>query len=91
MAEVAASIRPCHLLSPSDEGPCGSAEYALRSPMLNLLACSFDFVLSCFGFRAFCVTEDLRGLGRASGGRVEDRPGGEFGIIDGRSCCVRGD
>ena len=63
----------------------GSAEKALRPSMLMRRACSFDFVRSCLGFRAFCVTEDFRGRGRWIGGSVDDLPGGERASMDGRS------
>jgi len=57
--------------------------------MLILLACSLDLVLSCLGFRAFCVIEDF--LGRAGlslrwmGGNVDDRSGGDRAMIEGSS------
>ena len=59
-ADVAASIRSSHRLPMANTG--GSAENAFLPSTLSLLANSFDFVLSCFGFRAFWVTDDLRGL-----------------------------
>jgi hypothetical protein len=84
LADVAASIKSSHR-EPVDENRLGgSAEKAFRPSILILLT-SFDFVLSCFGLRAFWVTEFLRGLGLCIGGRVVDLPGGELAIIDGRS------
>lgn len=87
VADVAASMRSSHRLPRAVAALCGSAEKAFRPSKLILLACSRDFVLSCFGFRAFCVIEDLRGLAGLSrrwiGGNVEDRSGGDRAIMDG--------
>ena len=95
VAEVAASIRSTHLLPIAAAAAAlgGSAENAFLPSMLNLLVYSFDFVLSCLGLRLFWVIEDFRGLldfsflciesFLCSGGRVEERPGGELAIIDG--------
>ena len=87
MADVAASIRSSHRLPIAE---AGSAEKAFRPSMLNLLAYSLDIPLSCLGRRElFFVMDDLRGLVGLSrfciGGRVEERPGGERDMIEGRS------
>ena len=74
--------------------PGGSAENAFLPSILSLLDWSFDFDLSCFGLRLFCVMEDLRGLAGLSrlmdsflcrGGKVEERPGGECASMEGSS------
>lgn len=97
VADVAASIRSSHLLpfAAATAAPGGSAEKAFLPSILILRVWSFDFVLSCFGFLAFCVIEDFRGRACLSllidsflckGGRVEERTDvGECGSIDGRS------
>lgn len=86
LAEVAASMRSSHRFPIAD---AGSAESAFRPSILSLRACSLDMPLPCFGRRSFLVMEDLRGLAGLSllwmGGSVDDRPGGERDIIDGRS------
>ena len=86
LAEVAASMRS------SQRFPiavAGSTEDALRPSMLSLRACSFEIARPCFGRRSFLVMEDLRGRAGLSrfwiGGKVDDRPGGERDMIDGRS------
>jgi len=96
VADVAASIRSSHLLpmAATAAAPGGSAENAFLPSMLNRLW-SFDFILSCFGFRLFCVIEDFRGLAGLSflidsflcnGGKVEERTdGGECASIEGKS------
>lgn len=61
VADVAASMRSSHRLPSAEAALCGSAEKAFRPSMLILLACSLDLVLSCWGFRAFCVMDDFRG------------------------------
>lgn len=95
VAEVAASIRSSHLLpiAAAAAAPGGSAENAFLPSTLSFLEKSFDFVFSCLGFRLFWVIEDFRGLLAfsflcmesflCSGGRVEERPGGECAIIEG--------
>ena len=95
VAEVAASIRSSHLLpiAAAAAAPGGSAENAFLPSMLSLLEKSFDLVLSCLGFRLVWVIEDFRGLLAFSflcvesflcnGGKVEERPGGEWAIIEG--------
>ena len=86
LADVAASIRSSHRLPIAE---AGSAEKAFRPSILNLRAYSFDIPLSCFGRRLFLVIDDFRGRVGLSlfciGGRVDDRPGGERDIMDGRS------
>lgn len=80
LADVAASTRSSHLF-PSAEAAGGSAENAFLVSRLSLRPWSFDFVLSCFAFRALCVTLNLRGRAGFSrlciGGSVEERSGGE--------------
>ena len=88
-------MRSSHLLpiAAAAATPGGSAENAFLPSMLNLLEKSFDFVLSCLGFRLLWVIEDFRGLLTFSlrcigslvwiGGSVEERPGGECAIIEG--------
>lgn len=86
LADVAASIKSSHRLPMAE---AGSAENAFLPSILNLRAYSFDIPLSCFGRRLVFVIEDFRGLVGLSrfcmGGRVDDLPGGERDIIDGRS------
>lgn len=86
LADVAASIRSSHRLPIAE---AGSAEKAFRPSILSLRAYSFDMLLSCFGRRLFFVMEDFRGLVGLSrfciGGNVDDRPGGERDMIEGRS------
>ena len=76
-------------------GPCGSAEKAFLPSTLSRLAYSFDFGRSCLGLRPLWVIEVFRGLAGLSflfiGGRVDDLPGGECAIIEGRSSRGRGD
>lgn len=87
VAEVAASMRSSHRLPSAEAALCGSAEKAFLPSMLNLRACSFDLVLSCLGFRAFCVMDDFRGRAGLSlrwmGGKVDDRSGGDRAMIEG--------
>lgn len=94
-ADVAASMRSTHLLPMADAGPCGSAENAFLPSILNRRAYSLDLVLSCFGFRLFWVMEDFRGLAGLSllctGGKVEERSGGDLDKIDGSSSRGLGD
>ena len=67
--------------------------------MLTLFDWSFDKGFSCFGFLLFWVIEDFRGLAGfsrldsflCSGGKVEERPGGEWAIIEGSSSRGRGE
>ena len=86
LADVAASMRSSQRLPMAE---AGSAEKAFRPSILNLRAYSFDIPLSCFGRLLAFVMEDFRGLVGLSrfwiGGSVEDRPGGERDIIDGKS------
>jgi len=86
LAEVAASMRSSQRFPIAD---AGSAESAFRPSILSLRACSLDMPLPCFGRRSLLVMEDLRGLAGLSrfwmGGSVDDRPGGERDIMDGRS------
>ena len=86
LADVAASIRSSQRFPIAD---AGSAETAFRPSRLSLRACSFDMPLPCFGRRSLLVMDDLRGLAGLSrfwiGGKVDDRPGGERDMIDGRS------
>lgn len=63
LADVAASIRSSQREPVAEATFGGSAEKALRPSRLILLEYSFDFVLSCFGLRAFWVTDGFRGLG----------------------------
>ena len=71
VADVAASRRSSHRLPLAAAAlPGGSAENAFLPSILSLLTCSFDFVLSCFGLRLFCVMDDLRG--RAGLSRLMD-------------------
>ena len=91
LADVAASIKSSQRLPIAVAALSGSAEKAFRPSILILLACSLDFVLSCFGLRAFCVIDDLRGRGFCNGGKDENRPGGDLAIIDGRSSRGLGD
>jgi hypothetical protein len=84
LAEVAASMRSSQRLY----WLAGSAEEAL--PRLSRLEYSFDFVLSCFGLRAW-VRDDFRGRDLGTGGRVVDLPGGDLAIIDGNSSRGRGE
>lgn len=88
MAEAAASIRSSHRF-PYTLVPelGGSTENAFLSWLIRLWS-SLDLVLSCFGLRAFCVMELFRGrylVGRGTGGRVDERPGGERAREDGSS------
>lgn len=89
VADVAASMRSSHRLPSADAALCGSAEKAFLPSMLILLACSLDLVLSCLGFRAFCVIDDFRGRAGLSlrwmGGNVDDRSGGDRAMIEGSS------
>jgi hypothetical protein len=89
VAEVAASIKSSQRLPWTQAAVGGSAENAFRPSILIRLANSFDFVLSCFDLRAFCVMDDFLGLDTLSlrwiGGRVDERPGGEWPKIDGSS------
>lgn len=94
VADVAASIRSSHRLPCAHAAVCGSAESALRSPRLGRrLFNSRDLIRSCFGLRA-PEMEDLRGRGSLSlrwiGGRVEERPGGEWLRMDGSRPRERG-
>lgn len=63
--------------------------------MLSRLAFSVDLCRSCFPFRLFCVIEDFRSLGGLSflckGGKVDERPGGDEAMMDGKSSRGRGD
>lgn len=61
VADVAASIKSSHRLPCAHAAVCGSAERALRSPRLGRRPNSFDLGRSCFGFRADCEMDDLRG------------------------------
>jgi hypothetical protein len=92
VAEVAASIRSSHRLPCAQAAVWGSAESALRSPRLGRRPYSFDLVRSCFSLREI---DDLRGRGSLSrrwiGGSVDERPGGEWLRIEGRSSRGRGD
>lgn len=95
VAEVAASIRSSQRLPCAHAAVWGSAERALRSPRLGRRPNSFDLGRSCLGFRADCVMDDLRGRESLSlrwiGGKVEERPGGEWLRIEGRSPRGRGE
>ena len=86
LADVAASMRSSQRLPMA---ATGSAENAFRPSMLNLRAYSFDMPLSCLGRRLFFVIEDFRGRVGFSrfciGGKVDDLPGGERDMMDGRS------
>ena len=89
VADVAASMRSSHRFPSAEAALCGSAEKAFLPSILILLACSLDLVLSCLGFRAFCVIDDLRGRAGLSlrwmGGNVDDLSGGDLAIIEGSS------
>lgn len=94
-ADVAASMRSTHLLPIADAAPCGSAEKAFLPSILSRRACSLDLVLSCLGFRLFCVMDDFRALAGLSllciGGNVDERPGGDLANIEGSSSRGLGD
>ena len=98
VADAAASTRSSHLLPINASlAPGGSAEKAFlpsRLILLEKLEKSLEVFFSCFGFLLFSVMEDFRGLAGlfllidsflCSGGKVEERPGGECAIIDGSS------
>ena len=93
-ADVAASTRSSHLF-PKAEAAGGSAENAFLFSRLSLRPWSLDLVLSCFAFRACCVTLGFRGLAGFSrlciGGSVEERSGGECVMIEGSSSRGLGD
>lgn len=94
VADVAASIKSSHLFPCTQAAVCGSADSAFRSFRLPRRPNSLDLVRSCFGFRALCVMDDLRGrctLLRCNGGKVDERPGGEWPRIDGSSSRGRAD
>ncbi len=93
VADVAASIKSSQRFPWTQAAVGGSADIALRPSMLNLRENSFDFVRSCFAFRAFWPTDDFRGLCsfplRCIGGNDEYRPGGECASIEGNSSLGR--
>jgi hypothetical protein len=87
VAEVAASMRSSHRFPCTHAAVCGSADKALRSLTLERRPNSRDLLRSCFGRRPDWVREPLRGRGGRlwMGGSVEERPGGEWARMDGRS------